>query len=197
MRVQQAMAFGVVAILFTVGHALAQECNYTIAATTPDSRYTDHGDGTVSDNSTGLMWQQCSEGRSGARCLSGSLQLFTWQAALQQAEASTFAGYSDWRLPNVKELASLVELRCIGPAINLTIFPATPPHGLYWSSTPEPQRSIWHNEDHVYLGDGYYVRGVNFYTGGILSRFIRFHTGEESGVFTVQDHAVRLVRGGE
>jgi hypothetical protein len=192
------MAAGVVAVLFTVGQAFAQECNYTIAATAPDSRYTDHGDGTVTDNSTGLMWRQCSEGRSGPRCLSGPVQLFTWQAALQQAEASTFAGYSDWRLPNVKELASLMELRCVGPAINLTLFPATPPHGRYWSSTPEPSACDLYVEQQGVVGFVYSVMGVDFYRGEVTDFLIRFFQGEEGLLFPKDlNHAVRLVRGGE
>jgi hypothetical protein len=55
------------------------------------------------------MWKQCAEGLSGATCQTGSAQTFTWANALAHAEASTFANYTDWRLPNVKELSSLVE----------------------------------------------------------------------------------------
>jgi hypothetical protein len=113
----------------------AQSCEDHIAATAPDSRYLDHGDGAVSDEQTGLMWKRCSEGQGGADCGAGSATGYTWSEALQQAEASTAAGYDDWRLPNIKELASLVEMRCYDPAININYFPNTE-SAHYWSSSP-------------------------------------------------------------
>ncbi len=60
--------------------------------------FEDNGDNTVTDHATGLMWQQDDSG-------SGML----WKAALAYAEASTHAGYDDWRLPNAKELQSLLD----------------------------------------------------------------------------------------
>ncbi|EGV27587.1 protein of unknown function DUF1566 [Thiorhodococcus drewsii AZ1] len=111
-------------------------CSDQIAATAPDSRYQDNGDGTVTDLVTGLIWKQCAEGMSGAGCASGSVETFNWQKALQRAEDSNFAGSSDWRLPNKNELASLVERRCFGSAINESYFPNTPYSGSFWSSTP-------------------------------------------------------------
>ena len=113
----------------------AQVCQDRIAASAPDQRYTDHGDGTVTDKVTGLIWQQCAEGLSGADCLTGSAMTLTWQEALQHAAEAEFAGHSDWRLPNVKELYSLVEMRCKKPALNSRLFPNTPPDR-FWSSTP-------------------------------------------------------------
>ena len=59
--------------------------------------FSDNGDGTVTDNATGLMWAQADAGG------------MDWQNALSYAEASELAGYSDWRLPNTKELQSLVD----------------------------------------------------------------------------------------
>ncbi|HNQ69390.1 MAG TPA: DUF1566 domain-containing protein, partial [Bacteroidales bacterium] len=55
-------------------------------------------DGTITDNATGLMWMQDDNG-------TGVL----WDAALDYAENFEFAGYDDWRLPNVKELQSIVD----------------------------------------------------------------------------------------
>ncbi len=141
----------------------AQDCNSAISRTAPDSRYQDHGDGTVSDKLTGLMWMQCSIGQSGKGCTSGEVAKFTWNAALQQAETLNsqggFAGYSDWRLPNIKELRSLRELACRDSAINLKYFPNTPGN-YYWSSSPATTSdSAWH----VYFGDSTSMRGGRDY----------------------------------
>lgn len=58
----------------------------------------DNGDGTVSDAATGLMWQQADNGAA-----------VTWGEALATCEAATTGGYDDWRLPNAKELQSIVD----------------------------------------------------------------------------------------
>jgi hypothetical protein len=110
-----------------------------IPASAPDSRFTANGDGTVTDRATGLIWKQCAEGLSGANCLTGSAMTFTWQQALQHAEAAVFAGSALWRLPNKKELASLVEQRCYDPAINDRFFPNTPVDDWFWSSSPHAE----------------------------------------------------------
>jgi len=117
----------------------AQSCNSAIPRSAPDSRYIDHGDRTVTDSETGLMWKQCSEGLSDSGCVSGAIETFNWQEAMARAESinsgAGFAGYTDWRVPDIKELASLVEIACYSPAINETLFPATPASG-FWSASP-------------------------------------------------------------
>ena len=66
------------------------------------NNFVNNNNGTITDNATGLMWQQADDGV--AR---------DWQSALSYAENLTLAGYSDWRLPNAKELQSLVDYnRC-------------------------------------------------------------------------------------
>ena len=57
-----------------------------------------NGDGTVTDTATGLMWQQADSGRG-----------MNWQGALAYAEGLALAGHTDWRLPNAKELQSIVD----------------------------------------------------------------------------------------
>ncbi len=60
--------------------------------------FTNNGNGTVTDTGTGLMWQQAT-GSNGAA--------ITWKATLAYCENMSLAGYTDWRLPNIRELASL------------------------------------------------------------------------------------------
>ena len=70
-----------------------------------------NGDGTVTDRATGLVWTQVDSGhlKAGPR-KDGRMN---WQQALAWAEGLAFAGQSDWRLPNAKELQSIVDYaRC-------------------------------------------------------------------------------------
>lgn len=133
----------------------AQTCNPNIPLDRPDSRYTDNGDGTVTDLVTGLIWKQCAEGLSttAAACDTGSAATFTWQEALERAQSVGFAFHNDWRLPNFKELMSLVESACAEPAINLTLFPFTPSSIRFWSSTPV--RTTPNSAQNVGFGSGY------------------------------------------
>jgi len=67
----------------------------------------DNGDGTVTDQATGLMWMKADSGALKAgRNKDGKLN---WQEALKWAESLEYAGHKDWRLPNVKELQSIVD----------------------------------------------------------------------------------------
>lgn len=121
----------VLMVLLLVSMAgLAQTCRDDIAASAPDIRFQDNLDGTVTDLATGLIWKQCAEGLSRTECSAGTASTFTWQQALQHA-----ADNPPWRLPNRKELASLVETRCMDPSINSRFFPNTPSAG-FWSSSP-------------------------------------------------------------
>ncbi|HDY7831466.1 TPA: DUF1566 domain-containing protein [Vibrio vulnificus] len=110
--------------------------NSAIAASTPTADFSDNGDGTVTHHKTGLIWQRCSLGQSwdGSDCI-GTATTFTWELALAAAAQHSLGGFSDWRLPNKNELASIVEYRCWSPAINNQQFPNTP-SAWYWSSSP-------------------------------------------------------------
>ena len=135
------------------------------------ARFTDNGDGTVTDNATGLMWAQ--DG-SAAGCNNGGT--LSWTAAIDWAEALSFAGYADWRLPNAYELFSicLLEAGAItsvkaagAPYINQVVFPNTVSGGC-WSSTTYPINTGY--ALYVYFayggvngttkGSGCYVRAV-------------------------------------
>ena len=133
----------------------------------PDERYEIHGDGTVTDTVTGLMWMQCSLGQNSATDCSGSASSYNWKEALEAAEGHVFATYSDWRLPNIKELSSLAARDRYSPAINSTVFPNTK-SSLYWSTSPDASGGEYAWQ--LYFNDGddygsardyvYYVRLV-------------------------------------
>ena len=93
------------------------------------SQFTDKGDGTIKDNLTGLTWQKVP-----------NLDSLTWENALTYAENLTLGGFSDWRLPNIKELQSISDDKLVNPSVSTTFFPAI---GVkkYWSSTSLPNQT--------------------------------------------------------
>jgi hypothetical protein len=76
--------------------------------------YTDNGDGTVTDNVTGLMWSQ-SPDLDGDGHIDAADKL-TYAEALASAETFDLAGYDDWRLPTIKELYSLIDFSGLDPS---------------------------------------------------------------------------------
>ncbi len=76
--------------------------------------YTDNGDGTVTDNVTGLMWQQ-SPDTNGDGGIDADDKL-SYDEAVAGAGTLTLGGYSDWRLPTIKELYSLIDFSGVDPS---------------------------------------------------------------------------------
>lgn len=111
----------------------------SIRPTALTADFVDNRDGTVTHKRSGLIWMRCSLGQTwnGADCQGEPIKLL-WREALQKVEeinaGGGYANHSDWRLPNIKELDSIAELQCYGPAINLEVFPGTPPYR-FWSSS--------------------------------------------------------------
>ncbi len=128
-----------------------------------DGRYQDHGDGTVTDVKTGLMWMRCSVGEewTGSGCRGGA-ETFKYDQAAKLTVS--YAGSSNWRMPKMEELQTLIycsngttpeeawSYSCNGkdnrngesyqrPTINLQVFPDTSvgSGGIsrwYWVSVP-------------------------------------------------------------
>jgi uncharacterized repeat protein (TIGR01451 family) len=98
------------------------------------------GNGTVTDSTTSLVWDQCNYGRTGATCTTGTALLGTWAVALDAAVAANTAnykGFSDWRLPNKNELESITKIDTYTAgqaAIDTTAFPNTPITGDSWGA---------------------------------------------------------------
>jgi len=100
----------------------------------PTDRFVVLTGGVVRDALTSLMWQQDGSGKR-AGC-SGSDQLTcTWAEAQAYCSELALGGYSDWRLPTVKELRSIVDYAVHAPATNQTAFPNTPLER-FWTSSP-------------------------------------------------------------
>ena len=57
--------------------------------------------------------------------------------ALDQANANSLGGYTDWRVPNYLELPTIVDLSTSGPCIDTTTFPSTP-SSYHWTSSSRP-----------------------------------------------------------
>lgn len=98
--------------------------------------FVDNGDGTITDNATGLTWMQSDNGNG-----------VLWGDALAYCDSLSLAGADDWRLPNAKELQSIVDYSrspdttnsaAIDPLFSATVITneaGQPDYGFYWSST--------------------------------------------------------------
>ena len=144
---------------------------WAVAAQAAD-RFVPSSDGQeVTDTKTGLIWRRCAEGMTfKVNTCVGSYNTFTHEAALKRATGEATRTGVSWRLPNVKELASIVDRSRSSPAIDSKAFPATP-STWFWSSSP-------------YVGNSDYAWDVYFSYGSVYG----------SGRSTAS--AVRLVRGG-
>lgn len=158
--------------------------------------YTNHGDGTITDNVTGLMWQQSPGDK------------VTYAQALANAQTLTLGGYSDWRLPTITELYSLMDFRGVTgrserdsvPYLNTTYFDFE--YGdtsagerfidaQYWSST-EYGSTTMHNSATVFgvnFADGR-IKGYPIYEprSGEMSRFVRYVRGDSYGETQLVDN---------
>lgn len=169
--------------------ANAQTCvNANILESTPTSRYTFSASDTVTDNTTNLMWKRCLEGQTFSDngtannylddfCM-GSATTMNWGAALnraQTANTSNDSGHNDWRVPNLKELKSMVEYCRANPTINTEVFPGAPP-SYVWSGSPVTEPSFG-------------------YESG--SWAVNFYSGSDFWGYRIYDYHVRLVRSGQ
>jgi hypothetical protein len=120
-----------------------------VAAGAPNlESYTDNGDGTVTDNITGLVWQQAVATTTND---AGASSSYAWSDAAAYCATLTLSGHNDWRMPSLIELESIVDYGQTPPSINGTFFPSTPA-SLFWSSF-------------LVTGSTSIARGISFYQG--------------------------------
>jgi hypothetical protein len=91
--------------------------------TSQASRYTNPASGVVLDGLTGLQWEQAA-----------SSPTMNWSAAGTYCAGRNTGSLSNWRLPNVDELQTLVDYTTSSPSINSAAFPSTPSN-YFWTST--------------------------------------------------------------
>jgi hypothetical protein len=106
----------------------------------PEPRFIDHGNGTVTDKVSGLMWAKNAQ----------EIPLkMTWHEAITTCNDIIFAGFDDWRLSNIREILSLIDYGTTDPALpHGHPFINVSPAQSYWSSTTSSADSAqaWHVE---------------------------------------------------
>lgn len=127
---------------------VAQDCDKSRPATAPMSQFKVGPDGAITDTKSKHTWLRCPAGMSwdGSTC-TGQSHTYTWNDALEvvsEFNAKKVGGRSNWRLPKVEELNTIVEKQCFKPAINLEAFPFSPESG-FWtdSSLDGAQPRVW------------------------------------------------------
>lgn len=103
----------------------------------------DNADGTVTNINSSLMWQKETYWKK-----------MSWIEALNYCEKTILGGKSDWRVPNIKELRSLVDYNNFNPTINSLLQAGTEPSN-YWSSTSKE-------------GEAVKAKAISFYRGSEL-----------------------------
>lgn len=156
---------------------VGQTCKNNIVASTPTTDFILLNDGTAQHLTSGLVWARCAWGQQwdGQSCI-GAATKHNWPNSLivaQIANTENYLGYTDWRVPNIKELASIEETRCFDPSINAEVFPNTP-SVYFWSTSVG------------LIKESSFARSVDFLRGGDT---FRSNKGDEK--------SVRLVRGGQ
>lgn len=154
-----------------------------VSTPTPISPFIQNGDGTVTDKNTKLMWMRCSIGQdwNGLSC-AGKAGRYSLQAGLEVDNYNHFAGYTDWRIPELNELATIIDLSQQAPSINQTLFPNTV-SGVYWTVSP-------------YISDTLKESHGRLFVDGLQLQVVHFGTGESWPQPESEPASMRLVRSG-
>ena len=131
------------------------------------NHFTDNGNGNITDNVTNLVWQKIH-----------STDSLTWEQSLTYADTATIGGYTDWRLPNIKELHSLNDENLINPSVNNTFF-SNVGVNKFWSSTSLPNQTTkaW------YLSTQF---GITTYDAKTVKHYIYCVRGDQTTILPLQ-----------
>ena len=122
----------------TVSSVSGDDGDLEMGVAWPSPRFTNNGDGTVTDNLTGLVWSQDANTPGPAACSPGVTK--RWQASLDHAaclNSNNYLGYNDWKLPNKVEMLSLIDYGRSSPALSAGHPFTNVQLGGYWTSTTE------------------------------------------------------------
>jgi hypothetical protein len=144
--------------------------------------YSDNGDGTITDNNTGLMWEKLSSDGS----IHDYIDTYPWIMAgwfkVWTLNNDEFAGYTDWRIPNVKELQSIVDYERSSPSVDPVFDTGCTP-----GCTVTTCSCTW---------AGYYWSSTSYALNPVEAWIVNFSTGWNSVLDKDDNNLVRAVRGG-
>lgn len=111
----------------------ADNCRDKLPLMPANERFVVQTNGTVEDKKTRLMWKLCLEGLAGSDCRDGRVKKDSWYDAMQYVKNAHFAGYSDWRLPDLEDLSGISAQKCDASFPAFSAFPDDKNQGA-WSS---------------------------------------------------------------
>lgn len=158
-----------------IGHV---QCVNDSEVVTVVENFTDLGNGIIRDEVNGLEWEKCIDGLSGATCSVGVFSSQLWQDRLNYCENLTLGGFTDWRMPNIHELTSLVDFTRFALSTTLNPIFVGSPREVYHSSTTT---GYWNSHSGSYYSS---VGNFPFIAGS-------FAAANEKN----QSHPTRCVRG--
>jgi hypothetical protein len=152
----------------TTSYRTGDDGDYEKGLSNPNPRFMDNEDGTVTDNLSGLMWAKAAN-ENGTMLWNDAIDYVN---GLSLGSDSCGSSYTDWRLPNIKELQSLIDFKNYDPSLP-SDHPFLNLERYYWSST-----------SHSFNSDSFAWR-ISMQDGGVI------------GSTKVNDHYVWPVRAGD
>ncbi|MEW6608382.1 MAG: DUF1566 domain-containing protein [bacterium] len=106
--------------------------------------FTDNGDGTVTDNNTGLMWQKVNDGKFYNWYQVAGIYNATYNPTTRDVcDSLTLGGYSDWRAPTKKEMMSIIDYGMSPPDPTINPIFANVNSNFFWTATPDAFGGGW------------------------------------------------------
>jgi len=137
-------------------------------------QFEDNGDGTITDENTGLMWEK----KSADGSIHDHRNAYNWFQAFDvhvaRLNSMNFAGHDDWRLPNVRELESIVNYGNVNPAVSPAFNTNCTPGCVVLTCSctavggPDPERGFLYWSSTTDARDPFGAWGVNFESGFVI-----------------------------